>query len=80
MADIIQTYERYSRQVINYGKSGVFCNTNVLAKRRGDMESILGVSQLLNNGRYFGLSSLIGRNKRAIFRNLRDHMWKKIQR
>jgi len=40
---------------------------------------ILGVSDSIGSGKYLGLPSMVGRNKKAIFSYLKDHVWKKCQ-
>jgi len=37
------------------------------------------VSEGLGNGRYLGMPSMVGRNKKAIFGYLRDQVWSRIQ-
>ncbi|KAL8456615.1 hypothetical protein ACS0TY_034735 [Phlomoides rotata] len=60
-------------------KSGVFYNSNVSEDVRSNLNAILGVNNPLNMGKYFGLPSLIGRNKNEIFSYVRDRLWKKLQ-
>ena len=79
MHSIIGEYEKISGQTVNVQKSGIFFNGNVLEDLRSNISNILGVHAPLNTGRYLGLPSLIGRNKRAIFAFLRERMWKRIQ-
>ena len=43
------------------------------------ISNILGVLTPLNTGRYLGLPSLIGRNKRVIFAFLRERMWNRLK-
>lgn len=43
------------------------------------LSNILGVHCPLNTGKYLGLSSLVGRGKRQIFRYVKDRLWKKLQ-
>jgi hypothetical protein len=41
--------------------------------------NVLQVSESMGTGKYLGMPSMIGRNKRAIFGYLRDRVWRKIQ-
>jgi len=48
-----------------------------------DKEAIKNVFQVtttIGNGKYLGMPSIIGRNKRAVFGYLRDRVWRKIQK
>lgn len=60
---LLDDYELASGQAINYSKSGVFFSKNISEEVRNALKDILGVQNLLNTGRYLGLSSLVGREK-----------------
>ena len=64
---ILELYERISKQAINLQKSGIFFSNNVSDSLRMNIYTRLGVLAPLNTGRYLGLPSLIGRDKRSIF-------------
>ena len=79
-------YERYigfygaaSGQVINFSKPGVFFSANVPFHQTAALSELLGVSSPLNTGKYLGLPSLIGRNKRSLFHHIKERLWKRIQ-
>ncbi|KAL8465080.1 hypothetical protein ACS0TY_034540 [Phlomoides rotata] len=75
---ILDTYETVSGQAINFGKSGIFFSAKVGDDRKMDIGNIIGVHQPLNTGRYLGLPSLLGRQKREIFASVRDKIWTKL--
>lgn len=79
LKDNLNLCERASGQAINYSKSGFFFSANVHENERADLRSILGVQGTLDTSRYLGLPSLIGRDKKSVFRSIKDRMWKKIQ-
>lgn len=56
-----------------------FYSRNVDVATRAACSQVLQVSAPLNTGKYLGLPSLVGREKRAIFRYLRDRLWSKLQ-
>ena len=64
---ILELYKRISGQVVNLQKSRIFFSNNVSDSLRMNISTILGVSAPLNTGRYPGLPSVIGKNKRSIF-------------
>ena len=74
MQSIIQKFENLSGKAVNFQKSGIFFSNNVLDSLRRFISNCLGVSAPLNTGKYMGLSSLIGRNKKAIFEYLRERL------
>jgi len=43
------------------------------------VKSILGVYDTIGSGKYLGLPSMVGRNKKAIFFYLKDRIWKKCK-
>jgi hypothetical protein len=40
------------------------------------VKNVFQVSVIMGNGKYLGMPSMIGRNKKAIFGYLRDRVWK----
>ena len=68
-----------SGQAINFQKFEIFFSTNTLEADREVVKEVLQVSKGLGNGRYLGLPSMVGRNKKAISGYLRDRVWNRIQ-
>ncbi|XP_019172072.1 PREDICTED: uncharacterized protein LOC109167505 [Ipomoea nil] len=60
-------YEKLSGQVVNYNKSNICFSRNTQEGDRAQVADYLGVVQAPNFGKYLGLPSFVGRNKRAIF-------------
>jgi hypothetical protein len=79
MKRILNDYEKASGQAINYSKSEVYFSRNTPNDIKGTMSETLGVTEVMGTGRYLGMPSMIGRNKKALFGYLKDRMWKKIQ-
>ena len=79
MKDILGFYGAVSGQVINFSKPGVFFSANVPFHQKAALSQLLGVSSPLNTGKYLGLPSLIGRNKRSLFHHIKERLWKRIQ-
>jgi hypothetical protein len=76
---ILDEYEKASGQAINYSKSEVYFSRNTHSNIKDQVTTTLGVSETLGTGRYLGMPSMIGRNKKVIFGYLKDRMWRKIQ-
>jgi len=64
---ILKTYEAASRQEINLSKSGVFFSRNMSGAEHKDFSRIIVVRHVMGTGKYLGLPSMIGRDKRSIF-------------
>ena len=73
------SYEIASGQVVNYQKSNILFSANMIDSVRDDISSLLGVNQTLNQGKYLGLPSLIGRSKREVLGFIKDRVWQKLQ-
>ncbi|KAJ8753347.1 hypothetical protein K2173_019746 [Erythroxylum novogranatense] len=75
---ILALYEAASGQAINYQKSCIMFSSNTKQDDRTAVESILGVNTPLDHGRYLGLPSLIGRQKKQVFSFIKDGLSKCI--
>lgn len=76
--DILGTYGHASSQAINFYKSDIFFSSNCPNNNRENISLLLGVHNSLDYGRYLGLPSLVGRNKRRAFSFLKDRLWKGV--
>ncbi|CAN0846495.1 hypothetical protein LINGRAHAP2_LOCUS4484 [Linum grandiflorum] len=79
LKQIFQKYEAASGQSINYQKSGIFFSPNTHEMLREGVRAVLGIYEPLDTGRYIGMASLVGRNKKAVFRYLKERVWQRIQ-
>jgi hypothetical protein len=86
MKQLLNDYERASGQAINFAKSEVYFSRNTSPNIKANISTMLGVNEVIGTGRYLGMPSMIGRNKKAIFEQysvlgyaFKDRMWKKIQ-
>ncbi|MCI00237.1 RNA-directed DNA polymerase (Reverse transcriptase) [Trifolium medium] len=43
-----------------------------------DLSRLMGVKQVLGNGTYLGLPSMVGRGKKSTFAYVKDRIWKRI--
>jgi hypothetical protein len=63
-----------SGQAINFQKSEIFFSKNTSEADRSDVQNILQVTESMGSGKYLGMPSMVGRNKKAIFGYLRDRV------
>ncbi|XP_058756815.1 uncharacterized protein LOC131630038 [Vicia villosa] len=78
MKSILTTYEEASGQAINFQISEFYCSRNIDPVLKNLMADTLGVQQVLGTGKYLGVPSMIGRNRKATFKFIKDRIWKKI--
>lgn len=64
---ILDTYEAASGQAINYQKSSIAFSRNTDITCRNNIIHLLGVVESMGQGRYLGLPSMVGRDKKSIF-------------
>ncbi|XP_019184658.1 PREDICTED: uncharacterized protein LOC109179616 [Ipomoea nil] len=60
-------YESYSGQAVNFHKSNISFSRNTHTEMQDLVSGVLIVSQAENFGKYLGLPSVVGRNRRAVF-------------
>jgi len=72
---ILKTYEATSGQEINLSKSEVFYMSGAAQE---DLSRIIGVRHVMGTGKYFGLPSMISRDKRSVFSFIKDHIRKRL--
>ncbi|KAK3211287.1 hypothetical protein Dsin_015993 [Dipteronia sinensis] len=76
---ILEVYERGSGHQINLQKSKLTFSLNVLASHMSETQSLLGVNVYNCQDKYLGLPSMVGRNKRLLFNDIKDRVWKKFR-
>ena len=64
---------------MNFGKSAISFSQNTTTDIITSISDCLGVTRSIGEGKYLGLSSLVGRSKKAIFNYIKDRIWKKCQ-
>ncbi|XP_019168846.1 PREDICTED: uncharacterized protein LOC109164752 [Ipomoea nil] len=74
----LSVYEEMSGQAVNYYKSSICYSKNTRDEDREEVASILGVVQAPNFGKYLGLPSFVGRNRKAAFSYIEDKIKQRI--
>lgn len=77
--NILNIYEKYSGQTVNFQKSGIFYSSNVHKDKQTEISRILVVWNDLTKSRYLGLPSLVGKSKKAVFSYVKEKVNKKLQ-
>ena len=75
---IRKTYEATSGQEINLSKFEVFFSCNMSGAAQENLSRIIGVRHVMGTGKYLGLPSMIGRDKRSVFSFIKDCIRKRI--
>ena len=78
--DILRCYGKASGQIVNMKKSCITFRPNIGSKERGAILNTLGLSNVNPHDKYLGLPTMVGRNKRLVFNNINDRVWKQINR
>ncbi|XP_019170410.1 PREDICTED: uncharacterized protein LOC109165884 [Ipomoea nil] len=74
----LTTYETMSGQAVNYHKSNICFSKNTSEEVREEIVDILGVVRAQNFGKYLGLPSFVGRNRRQAFSYIEDKIKQRI--
>lgn len=77
--EILNQYEFFSGQAVNYQKSAIFFSSNIRTDKHAEIKNILQVHTDIGNSKYLGLPSLIGKSKKSVFSYLKDKIWAKIK-
>lgn len=76
---ILRAYEDASGQCINFTKSSISFSHAVSKEAKLVTEEALNLSLQMGVGKYLGLLSLIGHEKKEVFAYLCERVWKKTR-
>ncbi|XP_019159994.1 PREDICTED: uncharacterized protein LOC109156596 [Ipomoea nil] len=71
-------YEKLSGQMVNFDTSSICFSRNTQEVIRMEVAACLEVEQATNFGKYLGLPSFVGRNKRVVFSYVEDKIRQRI--
>ncbi|XP_019162216.1 PREDICTED: uncharacterized protein LOC109158777 [Ipomoea nil] len=74
----LERYGELSGQLVNYSKSNICYSKNTAEQMKEEVAECLGVEQARNFGKYLGLPSFIGRNKRAVFSYIEEKIRQRV--
>ena len=76
---ILNLYEENSGQKINLAKSALLFSTNTKQEIRRQIKASFGVQCTNNMGKYLGIPSMIVKDRRRAFRELKEKMSAKVK-
>ncbi|XP_050217745.1 uncharacterized protein LOC126668598 [Mercurialis annua] len=76
---VLGSYESMSGKKVNLHKTSILLSRNVVEELKCGICEVLGVVEVDNHGKYLGLPSLVGRNKREIFNFIKDKVWHRVK-
>ncbi|KAL5827063.1 hypothetical protein ACOSQ4_018860 [Xanthoceras sorbifolium] len=79
LKQIPQTYEKASDQQINLQKSNITFSPNVEGVQRASIPNWLDLTNAQAHDKYLGLPTMVGKNKRKTFCNIKERVWRKIR-
>ena len=77
--EILEEYERASRQRVNRSKTALFFSKFTNADTKHSIKLALGVPEIMQYERYLGLPSFVGKGKKASFYYIKEKVWRKLQ-
>lgn len=77
--NILELYEKASRQQINKNKITLFFSISVSSATKETIKVLLGILEIKEYERYLDLPTVVGRNKKASLIFIKERVWGKIQ-
>ncbi|KAL5800890.1 hypothetical protein ACOSQ3_032522 [Xanthoceras sorbifolium] len=79
LKQILNVYEKASGQRINLQKSNITFSPNVEDVCSASILNCLGLVNAQAHDKYLGLPTLVGKNKRKTFSDIKERVWRKIR-
>ncbi|KAL5794878.1 hypothetical protein ACOSP7_003472 [Xanthoceras sorbifolium] len=79
LKQILNVYEKASGQQINLQKSNITFSPNVEDDRSASILNCLGLANAQAHDKYLGLPTMVGKNKRKTFSDIKERVWRKIR-
>ena len=77
--EIMAVDEKVSGQKINSNKTTLFFGKLVSEMVKNFIKDLLGVREIKQYKKYFGLPAVVGKNRRASLNYIKDRVWGKLQ-
>ncbi|CAB4316864.1 unnamed protein product [Prunus armeniaca] len=75
---IFGVYELASGQKVNLGKSALCFSPSTPRVLQDDIRQLLNVTLVPCHERYLGLPTIVGKDKKKLFRTVKDRVWNKV--
>ena len=72
--NVLQLYEECSGQKINFDKSTLFFSSNTSDQTKFELKELFRVKATMNLEKYLGLPTMVGKNKRYAFREIKSRI------
>ena len=79
LQSVLSLYERASSQKLNRKKTSIFFSKAASEGIRKEISNFLGVPEVKEYEKYLGLLVMVGRNKKASLRYIKERLWNKFQ-
>ena len=76
--ELLATYEAVSGYVVNKEKTTLFFSKKTSDAIQEAIKESLGLPAIQHYEKYLGLSSFVGRNKKACFTQIKELIWSKM--
>ena len=77
--EILEVYGKASRQRINKEKTTLFFSKSIFLEVKNSIKDYLGVPKIKEYEKYLGLPAVVGWNRRASLKFIKERVWGKIQ-
>ncbi|KAL0453719.1 UNVERIFIED_CONTAM: putative mitochondrial protein [Sesamum latifolium] len=75
---ILDIYAKASGQEVNFSKSSMVISGAVQQEEKRRLARLLGVQLVVSHDRYLGLPAAAGKSRKALFQNIRDRLFTRI--
>ena len=79
LQNVLQLYEIFSGQIVNYDKSSVMFSKNTGSQRRHEVLNLLNIRAEARTERYLRLPVYVDQGRKQIFEYLKERIWQPIQ-
>ena len=75
---VLEVYEQASGQQLNKAKTSLFFSSNTPKEIQDEIKRRFGAQVIKQHEKYLGLPSLVGRNKRSTFNDIKEKLGRKL--